>query len=73
MIKKWVDRNLKGDPVIWVIVIALSILSIFVVYSATGTLAYKNLGGNTEYYLLRHSFFSDIEFGWNVGSTSCRL
>lgn len=54
MIKEWVDKNLKGDPVIWVIVILLSILSIFVVYSATGTLAYKNLGGNTEHYLLRH-------------------
>ncbi len=56
MIKEWVDRNLKGDPVIWVIVLALSILSILVVYSATGTLAYKNMGGNTEHYLLRHSF-----------------
>ena len=56
MIKEWVDRNLKGDPVIWAIVIVLSILSIFVVYSATGTLAYKNLGGNTEHYLLRHGF-----------------
>lgn len=55
MIKIWVDRNLKGDPVIWAIVLALSILSILVVYSATGTLAYKNLGGNTEYYLIRHS------------------
>jgi cell division protein FtsW len=56
MIKNWVDNNLKGDPVIWAIVIALSILSILVVYSATGTLAYKNLGGNTEHYLLRHGF-----------------
>jgi cell division protein FtsW len=55
MIKKWVDENLKGDPVIWVIVFALSILSILVVYSATGTLAYKNMGGNTEHYLLKHS------------------
>jgi len=56
MMKEWVERNLKGDPVIWVIVVALSILSILVVYSATGTLAYRNLGGNTEHYLLRHSF-----------------
>ena len=56
MIKEWVDQNLKGDPVIWVIVVALSILSILVVYSATGTLAYKNMGGNTEHYLLKHSF-----------------
>ena len=56
MIKEWAERNLKGDPVIWVIVFALSVLSILVVYSATGTLAYKNLEGNTEHYLLRHSF-----------------
>lgn len=54
MIKAWVDENLKGDPVIWVIVFALSILSILVVYSATGTLAYKSMGGNTEHYLLKH-------------------
>ena len=56
MIKDWIDKNLKGDPVIWTIVIALSILSILVVYSATGTLAYKNMEGNTEHYLIRHGF-----------------
>jgi len=56
MIKKWVDNNLKGDPVIWAIVIILSILSVWAVYSATGTLAYKKMGGNTEHYLLRHGF-----------------
>lgn len=54
MIKRWVDNNLKGDPVIWAIVIVLSILSVWAVYSATGTLAYKKMGGNTEHYLLRH-------------------
>lgn len=56
MIKSWVDRNLKGDPIIWVIVFALSIMSILVVYSATGTLAYNYMEGNTEHYLVRHSF-----------------
>ena len=56
MIRAWADRNLKGDPAIWVIVVLLSLLSVMVVYSATGTLAYKNLGGDTEHYLLRHSF-----------------
>jgi cell division protein FtsW len=56
MIKNWVQQNLKGDPMIWAIVIAISILSIFVVYSATGTLAYKNMEGNTEHYLMRHTF-----------------
>jgi cell division protein FtsW len=53
--KEWAQRNLKGDPVIWGIVIALSITSILVVYSATGTLAFKRMGGNTEHYLFKHS------------------
>lgn len=54
-IKEWTDRNIKGDPVIWMVVFFLSILSILVVYSATGTLAYKRMGGNTEHYLIKHS------------------
>ena len=55
MLIKWIQRNLKGDPVIWSIVILLSLISIFVVYSATGTLAFRLMGGNTEYYLFRHT------------------
>lgn len=48
-IKNWAYRNLKGDPVIWFIVLILSLFSILVVYSATGSLAYKMMDGNTEY------------------------
>lgn len=55
MIREWIKNNLKGDPIIWVIVLALSVLSILVVYSATGTLAYSKMGGDTEYYLIKHS------------------
>lgn len=54
-IKNWAYRNLKGDPVIWFIVFILSLFSILVVYSATGSLAYKMMDGNTEYYLIKHS------------------
>ncbi|MFZ9046579.1 MAG: FtsW/RodA/SpoVE family cell cycle protein [Cyclobacteriaceae bacterium] len=53
--KDWAQRNLKGDPIIWFIVILLSVFSIMVVYSATGSLAYKMVSGNTEFYLLKHS------------------
>ena len=42
---------------IWLIVLALSILSVLVVYSATGTLAYAKMEGNTEHYLFKHSSF----------------
>ncbi|MBN7813641.1 FtsW/RodA/SpoVE family cell cycle protein [Algoriphagus sp. H41] len=55
-LKAWIDEQFKGDPIIWAIVILLSLFSILVVYSATGTLAYKTAGGNTELYLFRHSF-----------------
>jgi len=62
MHKTWVEKYLKGDPIIWFIVILLSVLSIFVVYSATGTLAYRRMEGNTEYYLLKHSLLVILSF-----------
>ncbi len=48
------QNNTKGDRIIWLVVIILSVFSILAVYSSTGTLAYKNKGGNTEYYMLKH-------------------
>lgn len=53
--KAWLERNLKGDPVIWCIVLAFSVMSVLVVYSATGTLAYKKMQGDTEHYLFKHT------------------
>lgn len=44
----------RGDRVIWLVVILLSIFSVLTVYSSTGTLAYKVQGGNTSYYLMKH-------------------
>lgn len=55
MKKEWFYKNFKGDPIIWLTVFSLSVFSIWVVYSATGPLAYKMRGGNTEHYLLKHS------------------
>ncbi|MCF6403959.1 FtsW/RodA/SpoVE family cell cycle protein [Chitinophaga filiformis] len=43
----------KGDKVIWTIVIFLSLVSLLAVYSATGSLAYREQGGHTEYYLFK--------------------
>lgn len=53
--KAFLQNNLKGDAIIWFIILMLSLLSILVVYSATGSLAYKKMGGDTEYYLFKHS------------------
>lgn len=47
-------KHIKGDKVIWAVVILLSVFSLLAVYSSTGTLAYKYQGGNTEYYMLKH-------------------
>ncbi len=54
-VKTWLQRNLKGDPILWAIVLLFSFISIAVVYSATGTLAYKKMNGNTEAFLLKHT------------------
>ncbi|QQS31252.1 MAG: FtsW/RodA/SpoVE family cell cycle protein [Sphingobacteriales bacterium] len=55
-------NHLQGDRKIWFIVILLSLFSILGVYSATGALAYRQLGGNTEYYLLKQMFI--VGFGF---------
>lgn len=47
--------NIKGDKVIWLVVIILTVFSLLAVYSSTGTLAYRYQQGNTEYYLVKHS------------------
>jgi cell division protein FtsW len=47
----------KGDPIIWYIVLALSIISILLVYSATQSLSYQKNHGDTVYYLKKHGFF----------------
>ena len=46
--------KIKGDKVIWAVVVLLSIFSLLAVYSSTGTLAYKYQDGNTEYYMSKH-------------------
>ncbi|WP_044202684.1 FtsW/RodA/SpoVE family cell cycle protein [Flammeovirga sp. OC4] len=48
-------KKLEGDSVIWAVMITLSMFSVLVVYSATGSLAYMQAGGDNEHYLLRHS------------------
>ncbi|HRH33439.1 MAG TPA: FtsW/RodA/SpoVE family cell cycle protein [Catalimonadaceae bacterium] len=53
-LKNWMKANLHGDPIIWGVVIGLSLLSIAAVYSATGILAYRN-SESTELYLVKHT------------------
>lgn len=55
-------QRTRGDKYIWGIVILLSLISILVVYSATGSLAYKMLKGNTSFYLFKQVSFSLLGF-----------
>ena len=47
----------KGDRTLWVMLIFLSLVSLVIVYSATGKLAYREANGNTGYYLIRQIVF----------------
>jgi len=52
--KTWLEKNLKGDPVIWTVLFLLGIISCLVVYSAVGAIAYRSKDYNTEYFIYKH-------------------
>ena len=54
---KDLGQKTKGDKVIWALVVLLTLVSLLAVYSATGSLAYKNYKGNTEIYLFKQVAF----------------
>jgi len=54
-----IHSRTKGDKVIWAIVAMLTMMSLLVVYSSTGTLAYK-LSKSTESYLFKQVVFIAI-------------
>ncbi|MCB2221857.1 MAG: FtsW/RodA/SpoVE family cell cycle protein [Bacteroidetes bacterium] len=58
---QYILNKIKGDKIIWLVVLLLSVVSLLAVYSSTGTLAYKYQGGNTEYYMIKH--FIILVFG----------
>jgi len=50
-------RYFKGDRIVWLIVLFLSIISLLAIYSSTGSLAYKYQSGNTSYYFIKQFVF----------------
>ncbi|MCB9365372.1 MAG: FtsW/RodA/SpoVE family cell cycle protein [Flavobacteriales bacterium] len=62
----FVDKYIKGDKVIWSVVLLLAILSVLAVYSSIVTLAYKYKGGDTMYYLFKHVVILVVGFGLMV-------
>lgn len=55
-------KGTRGDRYIWGIVVLLALISLLVVYSATGSLAYKMYQGNNEVYLFRQLSFIVLGF-----------
>lgn len=53
----------KGDRTLWVVLIFLSLISLVIVYSATGKLAYREANGNTLYFLAKQVAFILAGFG----------
>ncbi|PPK86021.1 cell division protein FtsW [Neolewinella xylanilytica] len=50
-----IATELRGDRVLWAIIILLSMISMVAVYSAVANLAYRNSGGAVNGYIFKHA------------------
>ncbi|WP_116124809.1 FtsW/RodA/SpoVE family cell cycle protein [Lewinella sp. IMCC34183] len=50
-----IATELRGDRVLWAIIVILSLVSMVAVYSAVANLAYRNSGGAVSGYLFKHA------------------
>ncbi|MCE1198844.1 MAG: FtsW/RodA/SpoVE family cell cycle protein [Marinilabiliales bacterium] len=46
-------RRVRGDRTIWYVILGLSLVSMLIIFSSTGALAFRKMGGNTYYYVMR--------------------
>jgi cell division protein FtsW len=56
-------KYIKGDRIIWAVLVALTCFSLLIVYSSTGALAYRQAEGNTTHYILRQLIFQCVGYG----------
>jgi len=54
---------LKGDKVLWMVIIVISVFSIFPVYSASSNLEYIVNNGTTTGHVMKHMFFVVLGLG----------
>lgn len=59
----FIVKRIKGDMVIWGILLLLSLISVLAIYSSTKSLAYSLKDGNTEYFILKHLVMMLFGFG----------
>jgi cell division protein FtsW len=55
-------KGIKGDKVIWIVVLLLSIVSIVCVYTSVTALATRYKNGNALYYLVKHALIIGLGF-----------
>ena len=53
--QNFINKYLKGDKVIWTVIILLSLYSIVMAYSSSSNLAFRIAGGNVAPYLIKHT------------------
>ena len=53
--QRLIEKYLKGDKVIWTIIILLSLYSIVMAYSSSSNLAFRISGGNVAPYVIKHT------------------
>ena len=56
-----IAAELRGDRVLWAIIVLLSLISMVAVYSAVANLAYRNSGGAVNGYIFKHGII--LSFG----------
>lgn len=61
---KSIIDSLKGDKIIWTMILFLSIISLLAVYSATGTIAEVKSGSYTFSFVLKHTGI--LILGWVI-------
>lgn len=52
----------RGDRSLWIMIATLCVISLLVVYSSTASMAYRNVGGDTSFYLSRQARFIVLGF-----------
>ena len=52
--QNFIEKYIKGDRVIWTIIVILSLYSLIMAYSSSSNLAFRLAGGNVVPFLMKH-------------------
>lgn len=57
-----ITKNIKGDRVIWMVVLLLSLISLLAVYSSSQSLAFRYSSNSTAHYLIKQTILLGISW-----------